>query len=270
MKKFLNLLIITTLLFASCDKDSVAIEEPVSAKELNGDELFKDLFFYLGDEVKEIPSFAEQVNLLEKAQAKNDKFLSIYAASADNYLAKVKANNPSFINELKIAVQHKDFEQIKSAMAYGGQLITAIATIDALQSVKDEKIASSFAKLTYGNYDLTSSKGLALLFADTDAMMKSSGYDFEAIHRAAELAPLNYNYTYNYNYNYNYAYVQVYHYNLDYNFQFVRYLNFVNNFNYHFNYSFSYVNNIISPLESGVDYDSYSGEELIDEIAFAF
>ncbi len=289
MKKFINLLVIAMLLLVSCDKDSAIPEEQLSEKEVNGDDVFKTVFFYLGDEAKAISSYEKQVALLEKSQLKSDEFLKYYEASARAYLSKVEEKNPKFTDDLKNAVLSKDFEQIKASLIYGGNLMMAIATIDALETTKDKKVAGEFGKLNLGNYDFTTTKGLSILIKDLDGIMKDGGYDFEAIQSSdshdfgkGRILNLNFainqniNFSQNFNFNQNLNLNQ----NFTQNFNFNRVFNFVRSYDFNYNWNFAQVQNlirvqaqafnIITPLETGAKYDNYSGEKLIEDIAFAF
>ncbi len=255
MKNVINLLVISMLLLISCETESTIPDEQLSEKELDSGTVFKTIFFYLGDEAKAIPSYEEQVALLEKNNTENNEFLERYEASAEAYLRKVNEKNPKFLDELKNAVVSKDFEQIRASLVYGGNLMTAIATMDALKATNNKDAINEFAKINSKNYDVTNPKELELLVSDLGTVMKADPTPHPD-------KPLTYNY--------NFAAIITFHwtqtYFMNYNF------NFVNSTNFNLNLNFAEIMNYFGQNSLGTisKYENYAGEKLIEDIAFAF
>lgn len=267
MKNLINLLAITLLLFTSCEIEPTEPHEQLPEKELNGEAVFKTIFFYLGDEAKAISSYEKQVTLLEKSKLENDKFWKYYEAYAEEYLNKVMEKNPKYIDELKNAVLSKDFEQIKASMVYGGNLMMAITTIDAIKSIKDEKVANEFAIFNWEGYDFTNSKGLELLLGDLDDIMKNEGYDIEKL-QSLENQNFNPGFTLNQNGSYTFLQVLVHQICLDYDAT-LR-LAFIQNFRFVGIFDLILFKKPQTSLDNASKYENYSGEKLIEDIAFAF
>ncbi len=251
MKNVINLLVIAMLLLMSCETEPTSPDEQLFEKELNEAAVFKALFFYLGDEVKAISSYEQQVMFLEKNKLENDGFIEDYEAYANAYLEKVKERNPVFLNQLKNAVQSRDFEQIRASMVYGGNLMRAITSIDALKTIKDEGVTSKFAKLNLEAYDFTNSKELELLVNDLKVIIKRA--DPTPHPDIAFIYAYQWNNIYIYNNILSWTYANV----------------LVNDF---LDLGLKEIGdyNPIGQYGANSNYENYSGERLIEEIAFAF
>ncbi|WAC01790.1 hypothetical protein N7U66_18175 [Lacinutrix neustonica] len=163
MKKSINLLVIVMLLFMSCETENVSSEDPLDKKELDSEAVFKSLFFYLGEEAKSIPTFDQQVTLLNDTKKEDNKFFNHYTAAAEDYLNEVKEKNPSFLKQLAHAVQNKDFEQVKEELVYGRGLLMAIIYIDLPESARDTILVEQLTNLDVEHYNFTDIKELEAL-----------------------------------------------------------------------------------------------------------
>jgi len=287
MKKINSLLVLAVLLFASCDKEQSVVEEQLPEQELSGEEVFKTVFFYLGDEARTISGYEEQIALLDKSQLENEEFMEHYEASAVSYMDKVMEKDPHFVDALRDAVQSKDFEKIEAAMIYGSNLMMALGTIDALAHIEHEELAGNFSKLDLQSYDFSDSKALEKFFAEIDGVMKASGFDAATVQGVenpnlalnltnnlifSQINNWNWNWSWNWNWNWNYSWQ--FHFSYNYN----RVLNFVNTYDFDTNLNFVQIQSLVqiqafdlaAPIITGAKYDNYAGERLIEEIALAF
>lgn len=279
MKKSINLLVITMLLLMSCETENVAKDEQLVSKELDSEVVFKTLFFYLGEEANSIPTFENEIALLNKTKEEDESFFEHYNVSAEKYLNKVKQKNPNFLNQLRDAVQNKDFEQIKEDLIYGRSLLMSVITIDLLTSIEDIKVEEKLTNLDIDNYDFTNLKELEVLNKELIAIVGE--FDFSSEQNNSDSNPhLGKSdpsphpdawLTYQFSYNYSLQLVNSFN-------NFARIIIYPYNPAFIFNTTNALQNNVLclpsvqvkrSPITNS-DYENYSGEKLIKEIVIAF
>ncbi|MFK8103454.1 MAG: hypothetical protein AB8G15_13055 [Saprospiraceae bacterium] len=240
---------LSLLLMMSCSKPQV--EETVAqSPQLEGQEIFKTVFFSLGEASAEIPSFKDNVAMLEAASKENPEFMDIYTANVEKYIANIERINPAYFTQLKEAIYAKDFLAIKKAMQLGDLLILPTVIQSNLDEIKNESMKREIQALDLAavNYqdeaelkDL-SSRLLTVLsryeneYADLDINQGRCFFFAGAV--AITFAAVG-----NFVYAVNVAWTA--------------------NLNWNRNFSI--------PLQSsGYDYDHYLGEEIIKEIALVY
>lgn len=269
MKKSINLLVIAMLLFMCCETENVTSDDPLANKELDSEAVFKTLFFYLGEETSSIPTFDEQVALLNDTKKEDKEFFNHYTAAAEDYFNKVKQKNAVFLTQLAYAVQNKDFEQVKEELVYGRSLLMAIIYIDLLESARDIKLVEQLANLDVEHYDFTNIKQLEALNKKLVAI--ASEFNFSGEQNWTDPSPhpdilrnvLAYNYSLKLiEVTNNFARVIIYPYNPT--FPFASPWALPSNY-----LCLPRVQVKKSPITHS-DYENYSGEKLIKEIVMAF
>lgn len=251
--------------------------------QVDGQSIFKTIFFSVGDAAEKIPSFKENVKLLHKMSDEDPNFMKNYVSSIDDYIAQIERTNPDYFDQLEKAVYAPDFLEIKKAVEFGNLLLVPAIIQSNLDKVRDENLKRELEEvlstepIDFQNKEKLKklSSGLLNVISEYDSERQSADenngralvYDYDYNY--------NLNYDLNYNYNYNLSYNYIYNYNWSYHFNLNWSLNYNYNYNlnysYNYNLNFSYIYNIAIPADvEDQNYDNYTGEELIREIAAGF
>ncbi|BDS15147.1 hypothetical protein [Aureispira anguillae] len=239
--------------------------------QLDGQSIFKTVFFNLGDAADRIPSFKDNVKLLEEMSEEHPEFMENYIANIDRYIEQIERTNPDYFEQLKKAVYAPDFLEIKKAMELGNLLILPTIVQSNLDKIEDEALKRELQEaFDVASVNFKSQEQLKVLSSnllDVISKHKPADKDLDTNNGRALDYNLNFNYNYSLDYNYNYTYNFIYVINL----ARIRILNYNYNYNFNFNFNFNYLYNIAIPADGeGQTYDNYTGEELIREIAAGF
>lgn len=264
-------------------------EVEVATPELDGQSIFRTVFFNLGDAAEKIPSFKDNVEVLQEMGEQNPEFLKNYVASVDRYIEEIERTHPAYFDQLKKAVATPDLLAIKKAMELGNLLLLPTIIQSNLDAVQDESFKRELQNiLSKETVDYQNVKQLETLSSELLGMVmnyqakdqdkeESNGrnlnYDLSTNYNYSLDYNLNLNYdlNYNYNYNLNYNLNLNYNYNYNLNWAYLRTLNWNYNYNWNYNWNYNYTYNIIAAAEDNSSgYDNYRGEELIREIAAGF
>ncbi len=250
MKSTMSTLVaLSLLLLMSCSKPQV--EETVAqSPQLEGQEIFKTVFFSIGDATAAIPSFKDNIAMLEAASKENPEFMDIYTANVEKYIANIERVNPAYFTQLKEAVYAKDFLAIKKAMQLGDLLILPTVIQSNFDEIKNESMKREIQSLDLAAVDYQDEAQLQDLsnrllnvlsryeaeYADMD-INQGRCFFFAAAVAVTFAAVGNFVYAVN--------------------------VAWTGNLNWNVNFSI--------PLQSsGYDYDHYLGEEIVKEIALGF
>ena len=249
MRSKISLLACSLLFMLSCGTSPVSVEEnEVFSAQLDGKEIFKTVFFNLGDVAKDIPSFKDNVELITKTNEENPEFLEEYNMSIDRYVEQIQSTNPGYFDQLKEAVYSKDFLDIKSAMQFGDLLILPTVIQTNLETIEYEPLKADIKALDIASVDFKSEEELKEL---TKSLLKVLSKHEEE----AEKLDINNGKCFAFAFAVAVAVVG--------NFVYAVNVAWTGNLNWNVNWSI--------PLQGGTyDYDHYVGEQLIKEIALVF
>ncbi|MEM1320434.1 MAG: hypothetical protein AAGG75_09260 [Bacteroidota bacterium] len=175
MKIRIPLLASLVLLMMSCNNNRVD-DKASFTPQLEGKEVFKAVFFSLGDVAKDIPSFETNVLILKEAADEDPSFMDTYEASADRYAEQIGQIHPGYLAELKEAVYSQDFERIRDAMELGNSLMLPAVVMSSMDNMEDEDLKSDLEALNMEAVDFKNedqlnelSSNLAGVLAQYDA-----------------------------------------------------------------------------------------------------
>ncbi|BDS15146.1 hypothetical protein [Aureispira anguillae] len=218
--------------------------------QLDGQSIFKTVFFNLGDVADEIPSFKESVDFLESTGKEHPEFMQNYIANVDNYIASIEKTNPGYFEQLKEAVYAQDFVAIKRVMKLGDLLILPTVIQSNLNRIEYEPLKRDIEALNIESIDFKNEDQLEKLSGSLLSILSKYDSEYEnaninngrCLFFAAAVAVT---------------------------------VAAVGNFVYAVNVAWSgnvnWTRNWSIPLRRAeFNYDAYAGEELIKEIAIGF
>ena len=244
-------LLACSLLFVLSCTNPPAEEDQLQSLQLDGQSIFKTVFFSLGEVAKDIPTFEDNLTILEEASAEDPAFMASYIASVDNYVEQLEEIQPAYFDQLRNAVYSQDFLEIKKAMEYGDLLLLPTIVMSSMEDIDDKKLKNQLEALNMEATDFQNETELRDLSQNLISIL--SGYETgltdEAVNNgrcfffAAAVAVT-------------FAAVG--------NFVVAVNVVYAGNLNWEVNWQI--------PLQDGggIDYGSYMGEQLIKEISQAF
>ena len=117
--KFYSLLFATAILFYSF-KDVDVIVEKTKINQQSGKEIFKSVFFALGDTANKIDVFKKQVETFNNfdANTKTEAYKQI-----DKLITEIDSKNPTYFDSFKSSIMSGNHLEIEKAIEEGGQKI---------------------------------------------------------------------------------------------------------------------------------------------------
>lgn len=234
------------LLLFSCRPSGLETTDNLT-NSLDGKSIFRTVFFSLGDAADNIPSFKENVDFLKSASEESPEFMGNYIANVEQYIDQIEKTNPDYFDQLKTAVESKDFLAIKEVLKLGDLLVLPTVIQSNVERIEHAPLRRAIEALNIASVDFQSKEQLEKLSSNLLSIL--SEYDSEystlgsnngrCIAFAAVLAVT---------------------------------VAAVGNFVYAVNVAWSgnlnWSRNWSIPLRNGTyNYDAYNGEELIKEIA---
>ncbi|MEM1320431.1 MAG: hypothetical protein AAGG75_09245 [Bacteroidota bacterium] len=176
MKIRFSLFACLLLFLVSCTNNNKVDEQATLSPQLEGQEIFKTIFFSLGEKAQDIPSFETNVLALQEANEEDPTFLETYETNVDGYVTQIEELHPGYFNQLKEAVYSEDFGRIRDAMEFGSSLMLPAVVMSSMEDIEDENLKSDLEALNMEAVDFKSedqlnelSRGLAGVLAKYDA-----------------------------------------------------------------------------------------------------
>ncbi len=249
MKSKISLLACSLLFFMMSCTNTTVEENEIFAPQLDGKEVFKNVFFSLGDVAETIPSFKMNVDMIKEANEENPEFLTGYTANVEGYINQIEKMYPTYFDQLQDAVYSQDFLKIKKAMQLGDQLILPTVILSSLEGIENEPLKRDLQALNLESADFKNEAELSAISQNLlDILAKyESEYGELNVNNGRCLF---------------FAAVGVITFAIAGNVVYAVNIAWSGNVNWN--------RNISLIQKGGIDYDLYVGEELIREIALGF
>ena len=258
MKKYVYFICLLMAMALSCEKSSIVEEDVPASIELDGRTIFKAVFFNLGENTKDIPSLKNQYDYINAKALKNPNFIQGYEASINGFLDEIELRNPNYLNNLKNAIYSKNFSRIKKEMEFGTTLIAPIIILHTMNSIDDDNLKNDIAKIDISAVNFNDANELLALNKKLYSVIDQNSYIKDvAYSRIEQCIDIDVAVELDFALEFNFA--------ADYNFAYNHEIAWNRNFAWSHNWHWEAV-----ALGDQLKYDSFSGEKLVEEIAFAF
>ena len=141
--KFLSILMASVLMLASCTQYDARNQEIGEVQTITGEDLFKSIYFGVGDVTNQITLLSEvsaSLNSLTKEQKTE------YLYNIDILIAEIQTSSPQFFVRFEQQIKSKDHIAIQSAIQEGSLMIRE--NLSAISPITETAIVELEAKIS--------------------------------------------------------------------------------------------------------------------------